>query len=135
MNRVLFALIAVIIGAAAAATWVARAGSEVHGAPGDQPWAQDRMQFVAWNNERWTAWISDGEFVLMPENTRRWSRHRKATVAFVDWQGEPWQARIDGELFTLAPRRQWASAETSHAIRYRDWAGAPRIRTVQQLTR
>jgi hypothetical protein len=134
--RLVLSVIAVSVIVIGAVTWAARVGSTVDIADGVQPWSQDTMQFVAWNNQRWTAWIRDGEFVFVPENERRWSRHSKATIAFIDWQGEPWQARISGDLFVLAPRGDWEnSALSSTAIRYQDWSGAARIRTVQQLAR
>ena len=101
-----------------------------------QPWAQDRMEFVAWNGERWTAWIRDGGFELTPRNPGKWSRHANSTLAFLDWQGVPWQAKIEGDTFILAHRGVWKGAtESASALQYRDWQGAKQLRTVAQLRR
>lgn len=100
------------------------------------PWAQHEMEFVAWNNGKWTAWIRNGEFELAPQDTGNWSRHANSTIAFIDWSGEPWQARMDGEMFVLAYRGDWKGAtERANAIRYRDWSGENQLRTVAQLAR
>lgn len=108
--------------------------------PGDEPaveaWSQNKMEFVAWNDVRWTAWIHDGLFEQLPADGGRWSRHANASIAFTDWDGEPWQAKVDGDVFLLAHRGNWqAPAERSEAIRYRDWSGRNQIRTVAELTR
>ena len=104
--------------------------------PVNEPWAQDKMELVAWNNELWTAWIRAGAFELVPQNTRRWSRHSNATLAFIDWEGEPWQARIDGDTFVLARRGDWqGTTERAGAIRYRDWSTRNQLRTLAQLMR
>lgn len=104
--------------------------------PVNEPWAQDKMEFVAWNNEQWTAWIRAGAFELVPQNRRRWSRHSNVTLGFIDWQGEPWQARIDGDTFVLARRGDWqGETERAGAIRYRDWSGRNQLRTLVQLMR
>lgn len=101
-----------------------------------EPWAQSKMDFVAWNNQRWTAWIREEGFELVPQNTSNWSRHFNSTIAFVDWEGEPWQAKIDGDTFVLAHRGHWeGETKEANAIRYRDWSGHRRIRTVSQLRR
>lgn len=108
-----------------------------HGAaePVNQAWAQTRMQFVAWNGNNWTAWVINDDFVQVPEAEDR-SRHRNRSIAFIDWQGEPWQAKIDGDEFLLAHRGNWQGpVERSAAIRYRDWSGDRRLRTVAQLRR
>lgn len=104
--------------------------------PDKQPWAQDTMEFVAWNGERWTAWIRDGVFEQRPQNAEKWSGHANASVAFVDWEGRPWQAKIDGDDFLLSHRGDWkSSAERANAIRYRDWEGQNQLRTPDQLRR
>ena len=100
------------------------------------PWATARMELVAWNDERWTAWIRADSFELTPENTEDWHRHSNTTLAFIDWQGEPWQARIEGDEFLLAHHGEWHDdLERSPAIRYLDWTGARKLRTVEQLIR
>jgi hypothetical protein len=100
-----------------------------------QPWAQHRMEFVAWNDEQWTAWVRNDKFVLLPHEPGKWQRHVNPSLAFVDWQGEPWQAKIDGDEFLLAPRGNWhGRAERAEALRYLDWRGGRQLRTVAQLT-
>lgn len=108
-----------------------------HGdAPVNEAWVQNEMQFVTWNNEKWTAWIHDGEFELAPQNTNMWSRHSNISLAFTDWKGEPWQAKIDGDVFLLAHQGNWqGSVEQSEAIRFRDWSGNKQLRTVTDLNR
>ena len=100
------------------------------------PWAQDRMEFVAWNGQRWTGWVRDGQFELTPLNEGKWHRHSNSTIAYIGWDGDLWQARVDGDVFRVAHRGEWhGQVETSDALRYRDWSGNHRIRTVTQLQR
>jgi hypothetical protein len=108
-----------------------------HGdAPVNEAWAQSEMQFVSWNNEKWTAWIHDGEFELAPQNKNSWSRHANVSLAFTNWKGEAWQAKIDGDGFLLAHEGNWqGSVEQSEAIRFRDWSGNNQLRTVADLNR
>jgi hypothetical protein len=101
---------------------------------GDEPvneaWAQDRMEFITWNDGRWTAWIHDGSFELAPQDTDGWSRYSSPFVAFLNWEGEPVQAKIEGDEFLLAIRGDWQeTTEKSDAIRYLDWHGNKRLRT------
>ena len=104
--------------------------------PANQPWVQSTMEFVAWNDQRWLAWIHDDAFEQIPQDDRNWSRHSNVTLAFTDWEGEMWQAKIDGDEFLLAHRGDWEGLiERSDAIRYRDWAGTNQLRTVVQLKR
>ena len=104
--------------------------------PVTEAWAQNRMEFVAWNGGRWTAWIHDGDFEHVPQDTGNWSRHSKKTIAFTDWAGEPWQAKVSGNVFLLAKQGDWQGAvEESAAIRYVDWRGIKRLRTVADLQR
>ena len=102
----------------------------------NHPWSNDRMEFVAWNNERWTGTVRDGAFELVPQNESNWSRHTNSTLAYIDWDGEPWQAKVDGDAFLLAYRGDW-NGETvrANAIRFRDWQKSKQLRTVSQLTR
>ena len=91
---------------------------------------------MAWNGGQWTTWIREGQFELIPEDDKNWSRHVNPTLAFVDWEGQKWQAKIDGDMFLLAHRGNWqGEVERSDAIRYRDWAGSKQLRTVSQLQR
>ena len=100
------------------------------------PWAQTKMEFVAWNDERWTTWIRDEAFVQLPQNTQRWHRHSNASIAFTDWDGKAWQAKIDGDEFLLAHRGDWnGSIDRAAAIKYQDWDGNKQLRTVAQLRR
>ena len=81
-------------------------------------------------------WIRDGAFEQIPENDRKWSRHWNVSLAYTDWEGEPWQVKIDGEEFLLAYRGDWnGPIKRASAIRYRDWAGDKKLRTVVQLRR
>ncbi|MDX1440198.1 MAG: hypothetical protein R3284_09875 [Rubricoccaceae bacterium] len=107
-----------------------------HGQSGNQAWAQNRMEFVAWNEEKWTAWIRGDNFEQAPLNTSKWSRHAKPSLAFIDWNGETWQAKIEDSVFLLAYRGDWnGTIERSSSIRYRDWNGNNQLRTVAQLRR
>ncbi len=104
--------------------------------PVNQPWAQNNMEFVAWNGEKWTAWIRDETFEQRPQNQEKWHEHANISLAFVDWDSERWQAKIDGDGFLLARRGNWKD-DTKHvsAIRYRDWKGKNQLRTLAQLKR
>lgn len=136
MTRVFLSLLAafLVVIVAAKVAYSVSTGSGVE--PVDRPWSQDRMEFVSWNNERWTGWIRDDAFELVPQNTKAWSRHANPTIAFFDWDGEAWQAKIDGDEFMLAHRGNWGeSVERSEAIRYRDWSGNNQLRTVPDLQR
>lgn len=129
---VLLAFLAAVI----AAQLAYRANPNSHGNPGNDPWAQHTMQFVAWNDEKWTAWIRGNKFEQSPQNTKKWSRHANGSIAFIDWDGQAWQAKIDDGVFLLAHRGDWSGAiERASAIRYRDWTGNNQLRTVAQLRR
>jgi hypothetical protein len=108
--------------------------------PGEEPvneaWAQGKMEYVTWNDEKWSAWVHAGAFTQVPQNTDDWSRHSNASLAFTNWEGEFWQAKIDGDLFLLAYQGNWLGpVDQSDAIRFRDWSGNNRIRTVSELRR
>lgn len=122
--------------AIAAARLAYEATAATGGESGNEPWAQDRMEFIAWNGAKWTAWIRDSTFELVPQVEGEWSRHSNASLAFIDWEGDTWQAKVDGEVFLLARRGDWkASVERASAVRYRDWVGRNQLRTVAQLRR
>ncbi|MFQ5609894.1 MAG: hypothetical protein ACE5F8_06450 [Woeseiaceae bacterium] len=126
------AILATIVAAKLLFEYTVATGS----APENHPWSNNKMEFVAWNNERWTGTVRDGVFELIPLNTKDWSRHSKATLAYVDWRGEPWQARVDGDAFLLAYRGDWSGKTVrANAIQYRDWQDSEQLRTVSQLTR
>ncbi|MET0985151.1 MAG: hypothetical protein ABW034_07075 [Steroidobacteraceae bacterium] len=94
------------------------------------------MDFVAWNDVRWTTWVHGKKFVLVPRHEGKWRQHANTTLAFINWNDEPWQAKVDGDEFVLARRGNWqGDVERATAIRYRDWSGHRRIRTVAQLRR
>ncbi len=104
--------------------------------PANQPWALNKMEFVAWNGEKWTAWIRDNTFEQRPQNDVRWSSHANASLAFIDWEGKPWQVKIDSDTLVLALRGDWkGSTQRVTAIRYRDWKGVNQLRTLTQLKR
>ena len=129
----LLATTLVIIGAA---KLTFEANSYKGSSSANQPWAQNRMEFIAWNNEKWTAWITGAVFQQFPQNTSNWSRHANVSLAFIDWEGVTWQAKIEGEVFVLAYRGDWkGSLQRTSAIRYRDWHGNKMLRTVVQLSR
>jgi hypothetical protein len=126
------ALVAAIVGA----RFAYEAGSAPEAGPANQPWATDRMEFLAWNGARWTAWVRDGQFELVPQNSRNWHRHSNPTIALIDWDGDALQAKIQGGEFLLAHHGEWhGQAERSAVIRYRDWDGNRKLRTVEQLIR
>ena len=136
MGKVVLGLLAAALATIGAAKLTFEATAYRGSEPINPAWSQDRMEFVAWNNVQWTAWIVDGAFAQIPWNTSDWNRHSKASIAFVDWFGEPWQAKIDGESFLLAKHGDWnGPVERSAAIRYRDWSGNRQLRTVVQLSR
>ncbi|HEV8331462.1 MAG TPA: hypothetical protein VGQ22_08590 [Steroidobacteraceae bacterium] len=134
MMRAVAALLAAVLVAVIAARllFLATVRPDVQSAA--QPWSQPQMEFVAWDNERWTAWILKDKFVLQPREPGTWQRHVNTSLAFIDWQGRPWQAKVDGKEFLLAPRGDWKGrAERARALRYRDWRGDRQVRTVAQL--
>ena len=103
---------------------------------GSEPWALQRMEFVSWNNDRWTAWVKDDSFEHTPEESGYWHRHSNPSLAFIDWNGEPWQAKVAEESFILAHRGDWdMPTEAVSALRYIDWSGEKQIRTLAQLSR
>jgi len=136
MTRVWSGLLVAFLIAIAAAKFAYNVTVESGGEPANAPWSQDKMEFVAWNEGKWTAWIRGGSFELDPQNTGHWSRHSNPSIAYIDWDGEAWQAKIEGNEFVLARRGNWAEAvERSEAIRYRDWSGNNQLRTVPDLQR
>ena len=136
MARALWALLAAFVATVVAARLAFEFTTSGVSGPVNDPWALGRMEFVSWNNEQWTAWVRDGAFEQIPENTAEWHRHSNPSLAFIDWEGEPWQVKIEGESFQLAHRGNWSGPiESSAAIRYRDWSGRNQLRTLAQLQR
>ena len=136
MKQALVGILMAFLVAIAAAYFAFQLTDKEGVGPGNEAWAQDRMEFVAWNDERWTAWIYDGAFEQLPEDTANWSRHSNPRIAYVDWEGEAFQARIDGDNFLLARHGDWGGdVEVADAIRYRDWSGNNQLRTVAELRR
>ena len=102
----------------------------------NEAWAQNKMEFVTWNGNRWTAWIRGGAFEHRPHEEGNWHPHANSTLAFIDWNGTPAQAKIEGKAFLIAHHGDWnGSIQRESALRYRDWAGENRLRTVKQLQR
>lgn len=136
MTKVILGLLAAFLIVIAAAK-VAYSISTEHGdEPVNQAWAQNKIEFVSWNNQEWTAWIHEGSFEQVPQNSSDWSRHSNATIAFTDWDGENWQAKVDGDAFLLAERGDWqGTLVRSEAIRYRDWSGDNQLRTIAEIQR
>jgi len=136
MAKALVGLLAAILVVIAAAKYAYSVSANTGTPPINEAWAQNKMEFVAWNNDKWTTWIHDGAFEQAPQNTRKWSRHSNASIAFTDWEGDAWQAKIDGKVFLLAYQGDWnGPIERSAAIRYRDWSGNNQLRTVAELQR
>ena len=110
--------------------------SDTGSEPVQQAWAQNKIEFVAWNKEKWTAWIHDESFELVPQDSSNWHRHSSASIAFTNWEGESWQAKIDGGSFLLASEGNWqGETEQAQAIQYLDWSGNNQLRTVADLQR
>ncbi len=129
----LFAGIVVVI---AASKFAYDAKTDIGDEPVNAAWAQGKMEFLAWNNEKWTAWVQDDMFDQVPQNNDLWTRHSNASLAFTNWEGESWQAKIDGDIFLLAHQGDWqGTVEKSDAIRFRDWSGNNQLRTVADLRR
>mgnify|MGYP001300762921 CR=1 FL=1 len=136
MKKVWAALVVAFLVVIAAARFAYTVSSDTGNGPIQQAWAQNRIEFVAWNNNKWTTWIHDGEFELAPEDNDNWSRHANDSIAFFDWQGAPWQAKIDGDAFVLAPQGNWeGEIVRTEAIRYRDWSGNNQLRTIADINR
>ncbi len=136
MIKVVLGLVAAVLVTILAAKLVYDATAYTGAEPDNQPWSQNSMQFVAWNGEKWTAWIRNGAFEQRPQNDGQWSTHANVSLAFIDWERKPWQVKIDGDAFLLAHRGDWkGSIERVSAIRYRDWKGENQLRTLNQLKR
>jgi hypothetical protein len=136
MTRALSVLAAAVLAAILAARLLYGATVMVDDASSLQPWGQNSMQFVAWDDERWTAWIRGDKFELTPRKEGKWQHHVNPTLAFTDWEGKPWQAKIEAEHFLLAYRGDWKGRiERSNVLRYRDWRGERQLRTTAQLRR
>jgi hypothetical protein len=136
MIKVVLCLAAALLATVVAAKLTFDATSYTGAEPTNEPWAQNSMEFVAWNGEKWTAWIHAAAFEQRPQNEGQWSPHANPSLAFIDWEGRPWQAKIDGDVLLLAHRGDWKdSTERVTAIRYRDWKGKHQLRTLAQLRR
>lgn len=136
MIKIILGLVAAVLVTIAAAKMMYEATAYTGAEPANQPWAQNSMEFVAWNGEKWTAWIRDDAFEQRPKNKGRWSTHANVSLAFIDWERKPWQVKVDGDAFLLAHRGDWkGSIERVSAIRYRDWKGENQLRTLNQLKR
>ena len=136
MNKVITGLLAAVLIVIVAAKIASNISMDTGDQPVNEAWAQDKMEFVTWNDGRWTAWIHDGVFEQAPQDTDNWSRHSSPSIAFKDWEGEPWQAKIEGRVFLLAKHGDWdGSIESVDAIRYLDWHENKRLRTVAGLQR
>lgn len=136
MARLSFGLLVAVLLVITAAKFAASVSSAPAEAALNEAWAQNKMEFVAWNNNKWSAWIHADEFAKVPQNTADWSRHSNASLAYINWEGESWQAKIDGDMFLLAYQGNWQGPiDRSDAIRFRDWSGNNRIRTVTELRR
>ncbi len=136
MIKVVLGVVAAVLATIVAAKLAFDATAYTGAGPVHQPWAQNTMEFVAWNGEKWTAWIRDDNFEQRPQNEAKWHDHANISLAFIGWEYKPWQAKIDGDGFLLAHRGDWnGSTKRVSAIRYRDWKGENQLRTLAQLKR
>ena len=136
MIKVVLGLLAAVFVTVVAAKLAFDATAYTGAEPANQPWAQNTMEFVAWNGEKWTAWVRDDTFEQRPQNEGPWHTHANASLAFIDWENKTWQVKIDGDAFLLAHKGDWQGAtERVNAIRYRDWEGENQLRTLTQLKR
>jgi hypothetical protein len=136
MAKVLLGLFAAVLVVIAAARFAYIVSTDPGETSANEAWAQGKMEFVTWNNEKWTAWIHADAFTQVPQNTDNWSRHSNASLAYTNWEGESWQAKIDGDIFLLAYQGNWQGpVDRAEAIRFRDWSGNNRLRTVAALKR
>jgi len=136
MTRVITGLLAAVLLVIVAAKFASDMSMDPGDAPVNEAWTQNKMEFVTWNEGRWTAWVHNGVFEQAPLDTDTWSRHSSSSIAFTDWHGEPWQAKIEGSEFLLAKHGDWhGTIERSDAIRYLDWYGNNRLRTISELQR
>jgi hypothetical protein len=136
MNKVVLVLLTAALLTIAAARFAFEVRVHQGVEPGNEAWANSKMEFVSWNKQKWTAWIREDVFEQTPRETGNWSRHSNASIAFTDWDGEPWQAKIDGDVFLLAYRGNWnGPLERAEGIRYLDWSGDNQIRTINDIRR
>lgn len=136
MIKVVLGVVTALLVTVVAAKLAFEATAYTGAVPVNQPWAHNTMEFVAWNGEKWTAWVRDDTFEQRPQNETQWSEHANISLAFIGWETEPWQAKIDGDTFLLARRGNWKGpTERASAIRYRDWKGENQLRTLAQLKR
>lgn len=136
MARVITGLLVAVLLVIMAAKYANNVSMDEGDEPVNEAWAQHKMEFVTWNDGRWTAWIHNGAFETVPQDTNNWSRHSNPSIAFTDWAGEPWQAKIEGHEFLLARHGDWqGTIERSDSIHYLDWHGNKRLRTVVALQR
>ena len=136
MIRVVLGLSAAVLATVMAAKLMFNVTTYTGDEPANEPWAQNSMEFVTWNGEKWTAWIRDGVFEQRPQNEGQWSSHANNNLAYIDWEGRSWQAKIDGDVLLLAHRGDWkGSSVRDTGIRYRDWKGKNQLRTLTQLRR
>jgi hypothetical protein len=136
MSKVVLGLVLAIVATIVAAKLAYEGTAFTGTSPTHQPWAQNSMEFVAWNGDKWTAWVRDDAFEQRPHQEGLWSGHANASLAFIDWELQRWQVKIDGDAFLLAHRGDWnGPTERATAIRYRDWEGENQLRTLTQLKR
>ena len=136
MARALLGLSTVVVITILAARFAYNVSTDIGDDPVQEAWAQNKIEFVTWNNEKWTGWIHDGTFELIPQDSSHWSRHASPSIAFTNWAGESVQAKIDDDSFVLAAEGNWQDETArAEAIRYLDWNGNNQLRTVADLQR
>jgi hypothetical protein len=136
MARAFLGLLAVVFAVIVAARFAYSVSTDIGDDPVQEAWAQNKIEFVTWNNKKWTGWIHDGKFELIPQDSSNWSRHASPSIAFTNWEGESVQAKIDDDSFLLAAEGNWqGETARAEAIRYLDWNGNNQLRTVADLQR
>ena len=68
MGKALLGLCAAVAATIIAANIAYNATANTATEPVNEPWAQDRMEFLAWNGQKWTGWIRGNEFEQTPAN-------------------------------------------------------------------
>ena len=75
MIKVVLGLSTVVLATVVAAKLAYDVTTYTGDGPVNQPWAQNSMELVAWNGEKWTAWVRESSFEQRPQNDEKWSRH------------------------------------------------------------
>ncbi len=102
MARVLTGFLAAVLLIIVAAKFASNMSMDTGDEPVNEAWAQQEMEFVTWNDGRWTAWIHNGVFEQTPQDAVNWSRHSSPSIAFTDWAGDPCSKLSSYKFFAYA---------------------------------